>query len=100
VKYIVAFCWLTFCIWTVWKLRRPRAQGLDRVYRFGVKALGLGTWGVITLLSVAIAYGVNPNHSLFYYGAFLAFVLLPVCLWCGYFWGRTMSALFPTGLDK
>lgn len=92
-RFVLAFLWLLFLIWTIRRLHRI-ANNDEIVLRIGVARFGLTGWLGTTLWTAYLAAEVNPVHPLWFYGAVLGFYLLPVCLWGGYLWGRIMAHLF------
>lgn len=88
-----ALAWLGFSIWTILKLRTG-SRDERAIYKHGVRGFGLAGWAMVTVACALLAKNLNPNHELWYYGASLGFILLPICLWGGYAWGRIMDVLF------
>jgi hypothetical protein len=85
--------WLVFGIWTIRRLSALRRKH-DMAWKYGVARFAVSGWAVTTLCCAVLSVRINPNHSLWYYSAILAFFLLPVCLWGGYVWGRLMILFF------
>ena len=79
--------WLAFLAWTIRCLWFRRDRTLDsRVYTYGVQRYGPLTWAG----TVVILFYLDMREF-----AAVALIMLPVFLWMGFFWGRTMTALRP-----
>src|ERR1700729_1416284 len=92
----VAFwiAWVVFSAWTVRRIWVLRERHDRRVYRIGVLGFGMVMWVAMTLVAAYMGVEGNPKHSVWFYGSRFLFLLLPLCLWAGYVWGRIMCALF------
>jgi hypothetical protein len=86
--------WLVFVIWTIRRLSALSSKH-EMAWKYGVVRFAVSEWAVTTLFCAVLSVRINPEHSLWYYSAILAFFLLPVCLWGGYAWGRLMNLFFP-----
>jgi hypothetical protein len=96
----LAIAWLIFTIWTVYRLGSHDAVLGETTARYGIRGFGLMLWAAMIFVGVYLSGQIDPNRSLWYSGAVFAFVLLPICLWGGYLWGKVMSSLFPRRPDK
>ena len=88
---------LVFGVWTWRRLWRSGRTPWERiVYDQGVKRFGLATGVGLALLPPAIEWGplrlVNVFTAAYVAEAVVgALVGLPIALWGGYLWGRTMA---------
>lgn len=99
-KILIAILWIPFTYWTVRYFRKLRnLSSGEIIYRRGVLGFGIPSW----LLEVVIALTVMPHgdvYSMSYWAVVLLYFLFPVGLWCGYFWGKGMAAIFPGSHDR
>lgn len=92
----VIVAWSLFTVWTLMRLGTTRHdRDEDVVYRRGVRGFGVTLWAAAICIGVLIGWQVPSRHSRWYLGALLAFLLLPICLWGGFVWGKIMAGLFP-----
>lgn len=92
---IFVIVWSGITIWTIYKLDFIGRRDVGLTYRYGVKQFGVSAWLVSIAIGVGLSWQINSRHSIWYYGAFFAFIMLPICLWGGYAWGKAMSLIFP-----
>ena len=90
----LAITWLVFIIWTLYRLGASESEQGEITSRLGVRGFGVTIWVAMTGVGVYLGWQIDPSRPIWYCGAILAFVLLPVCLWGGYFWGKAMSFFF------
>jgi hypothetical protein len=98
---LVAACvtWSGFIMWTLYRLGSRKVQD-DRTLRIGVNGFGIITWAVCIAVPSELIVESYPHKSLLNVVCLFAFIMLPICLWGGYFWGKGMSALNPSGRKK
>lgn len=88
--------WVLFCAWTVRCIWMLRDQHDRRVYSNGVLGFGVFMWVAMTFVAAYLGVQGDPRHRHFwFYGSRFLFLLFPLSLWGGYFWGRIMCHLFP-----
>ncbi|WP_175664515.1 hypothetical protein ACN9MG_31030 [Burkholderia ambifaria] len=97
---LAAISWIPFTYWTILYLRESRNQPSGKaIYRRGVLGFGVPFWLIDVIFSVAVI----PEHgilSVIYWSAIFLYILFPVCLWAGYFWGKGMAAILPGDRDR
>ncbi|MGU7770353.1 hypothetical protein ACV229_09235 [Burkholderia sp. MR1-5-21] len=97
---LVAILWIPFTYWTVRYLKKLRNQPNGRmIYRRGVLGLGVPSW----LMGVIVSLAIIPErdiYSLLYWAVIFLCVSFPLCLWAGYFWAKGMAAIFPAAHDQ
>lgn len=98
---IAAFVFLAYTIWWTWRhwrrLWAPATTAYEQiVYANGVRGFGRLLWlfGAVAMpLYRALGSGVGVWRALGM-TALQALLLFPVYLWCGYWWGRALAAVF------
>ena len=92
--------WSAFIFVTVRTVWRPIAGRYRRlVYGIGVRQLGLVSW-VSLSLALATEIGREPGGPTFPVRlAFFAFVTFPLCLWVGFYGGRTIASALGVSPD-
>jgi hypothetical protein len=99
---VAAYCappliWAGFVAWTILRLRDDARRRTDsrNTHRFGVGLIGLIAWVSTTAVVCRLILEHPPYASFMSLTVVgIAFLLLPICLWGGYFWGRMMEAFF------
>jgi hypothetical protein len=93
-KTVVNIAGLGLIVWTLRYLGSGDKK--DPVYRFGVRQFGILSWITSTCIGTYFAWLIAPQrHSLLYLITLFGVLMLPICLWGGYLWGKVMSAFFP-----
>ena len=98
---VAAFVFLLYTVWWCWRhwrrLWAPATNAFEQiVYANGVRGFGRMLWlfgAVAVPLYRALGSGVGTRRALLM-TAVQAAVLFPVYLWCGYWWGRALAAVF------
>jgi hypothetical protein len=92
---VSAVVWAVFIWWTLRKLGSLREQGDGATLGFGVTQLGMILWVGMIALASRLFIQAYPNRSIIYFAVEFGVLMLPICLWAGFFWGKGMTALFP-----
>jgi hypothetical protein len=78
--------------------RRGRTPWEQLVHDFGVRRVGLWGGGFFSVVFPYLRPEGEHSLSIFALQASVCFLVgLPLWLWAGYWWGRTMAALFKVG---
>jgi hypothetical protein len=91
--------WIGFIVWTLRRLGSKKLQD-DVASKFGINRFGIITWVVVTVVVARMTVQNVPRSSLVLCVCYYGFILLPICLWAGFFWGKGMSALYPAKRKK
>jgi hypothetical protein len=89
-----------FGAWTLRRLWHRGSSAYDRfVYRYGVRYFGVTIWILLSL--VAPRRELNNSFEQYALGVLInAVICLPLGLWAGYWWGRSMARWFGVGKDQ
>ena len=82
--------WAPFTYWTIRRLSGLRNQPSEReIYRYGIMGFGVSSWIAAVILGLAF-WPTDAERPPIYKVVYLAYLLLPACLWCGFYWGKIM----------
>jgi hypothetical protein len=87
----LCFIWLLFTAWTIASLSAAAQRPDSRITRIGIKGFGLSVWVLVTVIASRYIFQAAVNAPLWRVLG-VAYFMLPICLWAGYFWGRLMQA--------
>ena len=101
VALVAAFVFLLYTVWWCWRhwsrLWAPATNAYEQiVYANGVRGFGRLLWlfgALAAPLYRALGSGTSVGRAILT-TAVQAAVLFPVYLWCGYWWGRALAAIF------
>lgn len=92
--FVYTACW---CARAWPRIRKPPRSAFERlVYHHGVRQFGLLSWVLMAIGSPMhnALRGTGGPHVTLLRAGVEALVMLPLCLWTGYWWGRGMAAMF------
>jgi hypothetical protein len=96
---VLACLYGAFTVWTLIRLyHSPSENAQPIIYRNGVRGFGLTLWAVMTVMWTL--RNRDPSWNVWARLLVVAFVMLPISLWAGYFWGSQMASFFGSGRNR
>jgi len=97
---LIAIIWIPLTYWTIRYLKKYRSRpNGDGIYRRGVLGFGIPFW-LVSIIFTAVTIPDRDIYSIFLWATVFVYILFPMCLWAGFFWGKGMAAIFPEGHDR
>jgi hypothetical protein len=100
VMVIAVSIWLSFVAWTINHFAAKRRKCDPKVFRYGVMWFGMSLWTGSLFLGVISWSGMDANPPIWFKAMYLGLILLPLCLWGGYIWGKVMALILSNSRSK
>ncbi len=97
---LIAIAWIPFIYWTISYFKKIRNQpNGSAIYRRGVLGFGIPLW-LAGIIFTAATIPDRDIYSISLWATVFIYILFPLCLWAGFFWGKAMAAVFPEAHDR